>query len=89
MSIEEITDDDLAGSKKTDTKWNSSTFCGTVSQFVEQRPNNVGQLPKKVELVLYADLRSTNCGTEGQHRAVIIFFLLYNQAKISINSLQS
>ena len=27
--------------------WNSSTFCGTVPQFVEQRPKNVEQLPKK------------------------------------------
>ena len=27
--------------------WNSSTFYGTVPQFVEQRPKNVEQLPKK------------------------------------------
>ena len=26
---------------------NSSTICGTVPQFVEQRPKNVEQLPKK------------------------------------------
>ena len=32
-----------AVSKKTDKKWNSFTFCGTV--FVEQRPKNVEQLP--------------------------------------------
>ena len=31
----------LPVSKRTDTKWNNSTFCGTVSQFVEQRPKNV------------------------------------------------
>ena len=37
----------LAVSKKTLTKWNSSTFYGTVPQFVEQRPKNVEQLPKK------------------------------------------
>ena len=42
----------LAVSKKTDTKWNSSSFYGTVPLFVEQRPKNVKQLPKKVEQVL-------------------------------------
>ena len=36
-----------AVSKKTDTKWNSSTFCGTVPHFEEQCPKNVEQLPKK------------------------------------------
>ena len=29
--------------------WNSSTFYGTVPQFVEQRPKNVEQRPKNVE----------------------------------------
>ena len=42
----------LAVSKKTDTKWNSSSFYGTVPLFVEQRPKNVKQLPKKLEQVL-------------------------------------
>ena len=53
----------LAVSKKTDTKWNSSTFCGTVPKFVEQRPNNVEQLPKKWNSSCNS---STNSGTEGQ-----------------------
>ena len=36
-----------AVSKKTDTNWNSSTFCGTVPQFAEHLPKKVEQLPKK------------------------------------------
>ena len=33
----------LAVSKKTDTKWNSSTFCGTVPQFCVAAPPESGQ----------------------------------------------
>ena len=39
-----------AVSKKTDTKWNSSTFSGTVSHFVEQFHNLWNRVPKIVEL---------------------------------------
>ena len=35
-----------AVSKKTDTKWNSSTFCGTVLQKVEQFHNLWNSVPK-------------------------------------------
>ena len=33
----------MAGIKKTDTKWNSSTICGPVSQFVERCLKNMEQ----------------------------------------------
>ena len=38
--------EDLAVSKKTDTKWNSSTFCGTVPHFMEQFHNLWNNVPK-------------------------------------------
>ena len=42
----------LAVSKKTDTKWNSSTFYGTVPLFMEQFHNLWNNVPKNVEQVL-------------------------------------
>ena len=49
----------IAVSKKTDTKWNSSTFCRTASQ-------KFRTAPQKVEQVMKAGYRITNCGTVPQ-----------------------
>ena len=46
--------------------WNSSTFYGTVPQFVEQRPKNVEQLPKKWNRSCNRASIPQNRGTEGQ-----------------------
>ena len=50
-----------AVSKKTDTKWNSSTFCGTFPQFVEQRPKKWNRCWKRI-----TRHSSKNCGTAPQ-----------------------
>ena len=57
--------ENLAVSKETDTKWNSSTNSGTVPQFEEPRTvsQKCGTAPQKVEQVLKSGHCSTNCGT--------------------------
>ena len=45
-------------SKKTDTKWNSSTFYGTVPQFVEQRPKMWNRSCKRVSVPQIVEQRA-------------------------------
>ena len=82
MSIEEITDDDLAVSKKTNTKWKSSTICGTASQ-------KCGTAPQKVEQVLEAGHCFTNCGIVPQKVAQLLlnvacYFKMWNSVPLLI-----
>ena len=60
--------ENLAVSKETDTKWNSSTNSGTVPQFEEPRTvsQKCGTALQKVEQVLKSGHCSTNCGTVPQ-----------------------
>ena len=55
-----------AVSKKTDTKWNSSTFYGTVPQKVWNSVPKMWNSSPKVEQVLWAGLSSTNCVKEAK-----------------------